>query len=195
MRYKVNKIGIHLVMLLAGWLVALPVSAQSATFQGVVDWFDPVQLTSGVSDMVVKVHGSAGKPFSQGDILVELDPGPFDTAVAAQKALFQAAEKSFEEANREHERFQELFDEGSLALVEMDQADMKLEIARGRFMSAKAAYAGARYRKGLSVHKASFDGVIVARRVSPGQSPASTILSQLIDRTQLHTELARLRPR
>ena len=110
-----------------------------------------------------------GARFARDELLIQLNQAPFDTALATEQASMTAASRSLEEAERHHERQSELFDEGSMALVEMDQVDLGLATARAKFATSNIAMARARYRKNLSSVYAPYRGIILDLSVSPGQ--------------------------
>jgi RND family efflux transporter MFP subunit len=143
--------------------------AGQSSYEGVVGWGQQRTITAGVSGVVEKIGYSLGREFDQGETLIALDQRPFDTQVITQREVFSAASLAFQESEKAHGRNQELFDEGSMALVEMDQADLTLAKARANYEIANASLAGAKYRKALASVKAPFDGVAIELFATTGE--------------------------
>jgi len=87
--------GVVVFVIAAGAVFGLPYYEYRLTHAGTNDAFiagHQVYISSRVKGYVDKVHVSSNQVVKKGDLLVELDPKDFETAVALAKATLQAAE-------------------------------------------------------------------------------------------------------
>src|SRR5262245_20496261 len=70
------------------WLLCAPMTSRVVTTQYVV------QLVSYVKGKVLKVHAQANQPVKKGDLLLEINPEPFQYSVNQAMAQLQAAEEN-----------------------------------------------------------------------------------------------------
>ena len=139
----------------------LATTAWSGAVTGVAGYRNVVELNAAVSGVVERVAGPAGTRFEKGEVIVAFDETPFAIEVEAARAAAELADREFEEAESAFGRERELFDEGSMSLVEFDRARLALLRARTAKTLAAKRLEGARYRLGLSRHVAAFDGAIL----------------------------------
>ena len=145
--------------------------------RGVVRPHDEVPLTPQVAGRIVRVHPGFedGSFFAEGDVLVELDPQDFETAVVAAKAQLARAESVYAQESARAQQaklnWEDLgYDEEPNALVlrlpQLNEAEANVSAAKAQLEQAE------RNRERAKV-RAPFDGRVRQRNVGLGQSVGS----------------------
>jgi multidrug efflux system membrane fusion protein len=151
-------------------VAALVVSpALAADVPAVLDWARRVQLTTPVSGVVAEVPARPGQWVTKGAVLVRLSPRSFQAHVAEREAAVKREQELLSEAGREFERAQELYDRTLLSEHDLQMARIGRVSAEARLQAAEAGLTLARLDLELSQVTAPFDGLVVERRVEPGQ--------------------------
>ena len=137
--------------------------------EGTVEWARRASLGVPVTGVVARVDVATGDRVESGQVLVALDPGRFDAAVAAARARVARLVPDAEEARREFERAEDMYERTLISDHDLELA--RIALAR---VEAEAAHAGAMLRiaeidRGLSVVRAPFAGVVIDRRVEAGE--------------------------
>lgn len=142
---------------------------QAAEIEGVLDWSQRAVLSTPVSGVVQAVKVKEGDEVKAGDVLLQLDRRGFLAHLEQAKAQEQSLSLELEEANKEWERAQELYDRTVLSDHELATAKVNQSVAAAAYASAKAVLVQAELNAQYSEIKAPFDGLIVQRMVEPGQ--------------------------
>ncbi len=153
-----------------------PVFADSVDAK--LEWAQQATLSTPVSGRIQAVHVDIGALVSKGDLLLELDPGPFRVRVEQGRARVAATQAEMDEAKREEQRAKELFDRTVMSTHEQQLVEIALAKARAELASAKAALKQARLDLDYSRIHAPYAGVVVARHVAAGETVIQTQLAQ-----------------
>jgi RND family efflux transporter MFP subunit len=157
-------------------LMLAPVAAlHAAELDARLDWSRRVELAMPVSGVVTGIAAQAGETVKKDQVLLTLDPAPFQAAVRAAEARATAARIERDEAARDAKQAQELYDRTVLSTVELENARNKKTRAEAQFQDAQAALEQARYRLRVSSLRAPFEARILARRAEVGQSLAADL--------------------
>ncbi len=155
------------------WIAALlwccSLSALAAELVGRVYWAQQVALSTAVAGVVEEVRVSPGQRVEQGALLLRLRQDHLQADLAAAEAGVKAATLRWEEAGRELQRANELYERGVLSDTELVAAQLAEAEAAARQKQALAARARARYVLEHSEIRAPFDGVVLRRLAQPGQ--------------------------
>lgn len=135
----------------------------------VLDWARRVELTTPVSGVVGEVRVEPGQWVKKGAVLVRLSPRSFQAHVSNREAAVSRERELRGEAEREFERAQELYDRTLLSDHDLQMARIGLVTAEARLQTAEAALTLARLDLEWSQVTAPFDGIVVERRIEPGQ--------------------------
>lgn len=127
-----------------------------------------LHLVFGVSGIVSEVLIKAGDSVTKGQVLAKLSDSYFVAAVESATANVVLTEQALQEAERELERDQLLYDEGSLSGVELENTKLRRLQKHQNWLSAKATYAQARGVSAMSQIKSPADGTI--KRVGIAES-------------------------
>ncbi len=129
------------------------------------------QLTLGtlVSGIVREVKVQPGQVVEQGDVLLKLDQREFRAQLNRAKALVARANSLFEEAKREEERAEELYDRTLLSDHELQKARIGRLEAESRKYDAGADLVQAKLNLERSAITAPADGRVLEVLAWPGQ--------------------------
>lgn len=154
-------------------LLLLPQMSVAAELTAQIAWSQRVTLSSPVSGTVKEVLVDAGQRLRKGQIMLRLSPERFKAAVADNQAQVNDKKAALDEAEREKQRAEELYEQTVLS-------DRDLQLAKNLFVAAQASYQRAvalmvNAKEDLkdSVIRAPFDGVVIERFVEVGQTIVS----------------------
>lgn len=147
-----------------------PAALAVESAEGRIDWPPAVTLSLPVSGVIAEVAVRPGDRVKKGDLLLKLDPRPFDVAVKRAQGRVAQYAPARAEARREQERAQQLFDRTALSIVELDQAKNAAAEKDGQYQAAAAELAQARLDLEYSQLKAPFDLLVAERLIEPGQA-------------------------
>jgi RND family efflux transporter MFP subunit len=140
--------------------------------QGVVTPREEIDLVAEVSGKVVQVHPSlaAGGFFSANDLLLTVDPRPYDYAIVTAQAKVAEAERTLIAEQAQVEQAESEW----RALGEGQASDLtlhkpQLAEAKAKLQAARADLAKARLDRSLCELRAPFDGRVLNRRAGLGQ--------------------------
>jgi multidrug efflux system membrane fusion protein len=110
---------------------------------GNVRAFSEVSIKPRVSGQVAKVMFNEGQEVNEGDILLQIDPEPFEVALTQAKARLEQARSTSELAQSRLTRGQGLEKSGAVAREEMDQLQNAARVAKTVIEVEAAAVRGA----------------------------------------------------
>jgi len=184
--------------LLVFWLlVPLASPAAAEDFAAVLQWAQSVELSTPVSGVVQTVAVSAGQTVDSDTVLVKLEDTVFKARLDAAKAAFQLHSRLHEEAQKELEREQEMFDATMLSEHELETARINADRANAEYQAAKAAMAQAEYNWRHSEVRAPFDAIVLKVLAVPGKTVASNLRPEplvtvaLRDKMHVYAEVGR----
>ena len=144
-------------------------AALAIELPGIVQYERVVALSLPVSGVVHKVHVEEGQTVSEGDLLLELEAGPFNTGIEKISAELRRLKAERDFAEQEYERNKELYDRLVLSTVALDSSRLKFTRADSLWAAKKAEFKTAQYNLDKSRLHAPFTGVIIERLAEPGQ--------------------------
>ena len=165
----------HARSILLGCVTLLGFPVHAEEFDATLQWSRRVELSTPVSGVVVEVLANAGQQVSKDQVLLRLDSKVREANLEQSKAQLSRHTRLRNEAQRELDRSQELFNATLLSEHEMELARIGFDNAEAEFHKSKAALAQAESDLKYSEVRAPFDGLVVQRFVEVGQ----TVVSQL----------------
>lgn len=129
-------------------------------------------LSSRLAAPVVEVRAVPGKTAREGAVLVLLEAGETESALAGARAALVAARSSLEVARKNNERFENLEARGAAAVVELDRTRQEEAAAAAAVASAQAGVRRAETDRAQAVLTAPFDAVVVEKMVAEGDLAA-----------------------
>lgn len=159
--------------ILVALVLWLPLTAWATEYDAVLGWNRKAKLSTPVSGVVAKVNVQPGDRVKQGDILVQLDNGVIKAEVEKAKADVQYLTRAQQEAQRELERNQELYDRTVLSDHELETAHIAFAQADAKFKTAQAGLAKAEFNLRHSEIQAPFNGVVLQSYAQEGETIVS----------------------
>lgn len=144
---------------------------------GRLTWDKRVELGTLVSGVVREVPVQPGQAVAGGGTLLRLDPRGFQAAVSGARAALARAESALDEARREDQRAQELYDRTLLSDHERQVAQIALVEAESAAAEAKAALLAAQLDLERSHVRSPFAARVLAVNAAPGQAVVSQLQS------------------
>ena len=154
----------------ATFVLLFATAVQASKVDAVLQWAEQTILSSPVSGLVGKVHVEVGAQVQQKDLLLELDGRPFTIHIEQARARAAAAQADLNEAQREKQRAEELFDRTVLSTRDQDLVEIALAKARAELAGAISELKQAELDLEYSQIRAPYPGLIVARYVSAGET-------------------------
>lgn len=127
-----------------------------------------VSIVPQVGGKVIAAHVEEGSDVKKGQLLFEIDPRPFDVALASARASLGQAKAQRDLAAREFARAQEMKAANTISSLEFDQRKSEAEQGDARVAGAEAAVQAADLNVEYTKIKSPISGRAGARLVDPG---------------------------
>lgn len=168
---------------------AIPVSVAAVKLQDVTMWqefsgrleaVDRVDLRSRVAGAIQSVNFREGALVRKGDVLVTIDPAPFEAVVAQAEAQVSAAQARVELTGLELDRGRKLGEHRTVSQSDLDQRLSAYHEATAALRSAKAALQSAQLDLDYTQIRAPISGRIGKLQVTAGNLVAAGASSPLL---------------
>lgn len=173
--------------------MAMPVSVAVLKARDTMKWdefsgrlraVEVVELRSRVSGAVDKIHFREGALVKQGDLLVSIDPAPFQAALTRAESLREAAAARVELTRSELERGKQLVDNRTVSVRDLDQRTNAFREAEANLRASEAAVLAAKLDLGYTEVRAPVEGRVGRIEVTVGNlvaaGPTSPVLTSLV---------------
>jgi len=141
---------------------------------GAISAVTTVQVGSQVSGIIARLHADFNSRVSKGQLLAELDPTPFDQAIAQQRASVDKAKVDAANAKIAFARQDKLLKQGLAAQADYDNAKAAADSAAAQVALAQASLGQAETNLKYSKIVSPIDGVVVNRAYDVGQTVAAS---------------------
>ena len=111
----------------------------------------------------------SGGFFSEGDVLLEIDPLDYEVALEQARAGLARAESDLSNAQKNHKRQQDLVARGAISDSELDNSLNRLTIAEATLREARARLSRAKRDLARTKIAAPYDGRVRSEQVDVGQ--------------------------
>jgi len=172
---------------------AIPVSVATVTTQDVAAWeefsgrleaVERVDVRSRVAGAVQSVHFREGSLVKAGELLITIDPAPFQAEVDRAEAQVVAAQARVSYTKSEMERSTRLWSEHAIAQRELDERSNAAREADANLRAAQAALQSARLNLGYTQVRAPVAGRVGRIEVTQGNlvaaGPGAPVLTTLV---------------
>ncbi len=153
-------------------------------FSGRLEAVDSVEVRSRVAGAIQSVHFKEGAIVKQGDLLVKLDPAPYEAEVARARAQVSAAEAKLAFAKNELERGKRLIDSRTVSQSDYDQRINVQTGAQADLEAAQAVLQTAMLNLDYTDIRAPITGRVGRIEITPGNliaaGPSSPLLTSLV---------------
>lgn len=175
-------------------LLALALTAEAGEENATLHWARKVALGTPVSGVIAEVAAQAGDKVAKGQVLLHLDDRALRAKVRSQEAETVRATEDRDEAKRELDRTQELYDRTLLADHDLQLAKNQLVAAEADLAAVEAELAQAQWALEYSAVRAPFDGWVLKRNAEAGQTVVSQLQAEpLMELAEAGAMLARAR--
>ena len=136
-------------------------SASAAEYPAVLAWKQRVVLSTPVSGVVTSVPAVAGERVKEGQVLVQLDKRPFESALRKAEAQAHKYRLNREEAKRELQRTRELYERTVISVHDLQVGEIAFASADADYASARAELEAAQLHLGYATVQAPFAGLVL----------------------------------
>lgn len=127
-------------------------------------------LRAEIPALVLEVLRENGDPVRKGEALVRLDETAIRDALGSAEAAQRAAALALDQAVRQLERQQKLRVSGMTTAQLLEDAETRRNNAQSDLEAAKSRVVTARQQLARTIVRAPFDGIVIDRRVSAGDT-------------------------
>jgi multidrug efflux system membrane fusion protein len=153
-------------------------------FSGRLEAIDSVEVRSRVAGAVQSIHFKEGAIVKRGDLLVKIDPAPFEAEVARARAEVSAAQSKLAFAKNELERGKRLIDSRTVSQSDYDQRINVQTGAQADLQAAEAVLKTAMLNLDYTDIRAPITGRVGRIEITPGNliaaGPTSPLLTSLV---------------
>jgi multidrug efflux system membrane fusion protein len=153
---------------------------------GSVQAFYTVSLKTRIDGQIMQVNFREGQDVKTGDLLIVIDPRPYEVALAQAKANLQKDEAQLTNAKAQYERNKVLYVQGVIAKQDLDTLEASFGTYEGTIASDKAAIQNAQLNLTYCYIKSPIDGRVGLRQVDPGNYVTAAGGTPMLVITQLH---------
>ena len=136
-------------------------------------------LSTRMMGYITKVHVNVGDKVSKGQLLVSINNTDLQAKRAQVEAGIIEATAAFNNAQKDYNRFQSLFEDNSASQKELDDIKTNFEMAKARLEGAKQIKNEVNAQFAYSNIKAPFAGVVTSKTVREGDmaNPGQPLIS------------------
>ena len=153
---------------------------------GSVQAFYSVLVKTRVDGQLVAVNFREGQEVKKGDLLIQIDPRPFQAAVDQAEATLFKDQSSLNDAKINLDRFKQLFQEGVISRQQLDTQTSLVGQLEGAVRADQAQVETAKLNLAYTHITASIGGRVGLRLVDPGNIVHASDPNGLLLLTQMH---------
>jgi|AACY02.2.fsa_nt_gi RND family efflux transporter, MFP subunit len=155
-----------------GLLLLLLTASAAATatqqLSGRLEWVDRVEMRAVTNGVVDEVLVTVGEHVEPGELLLRMDQREIRATLLETRAQLARGIVALDDARRELDRAQELFDRGLIAMEELKDAELGHSAALAEHEADRAAVAAAEVMLERTELRAPFAGIVVERNAYDG---------------------------
>lgn len=138
------------------------------TASGKIEAANSVTLSTRMMGFVDKVHVTVGQKVTKGQLLVSINNSDLSAKSAQTSAGITEAQAAFNNAEKDYQRFQNLFAENSASQKELDDQRARYEMAKARLEGAKQMKNEVQSQFAYVNLRAPFNGVVTSKNIEAG---------------------------
>lgn len=152
---------------------------------GTVQAFYTVTITARVDGQIEKVAFKEGQDVRKGDLLVQIDPRPYQAALGVAIATRDKDQAQLANAHRDMERYSELAPEDLASKQTVDTQRALIAQLQAQVKGDEASIGNARTQLEYTAIRSPIDGRTGIRQVDPGNNVHATDTNGMVVVTQL----------
>lgn len=133
-----------------------------------------VQLSARVQGTLDSAHFKEGQFVKKGDLLFQIDPRPFQAALAQAEAIYRRDQAQLKNALRDKQRYATLRQQNAISAQQSDTSDTNADVVAATVAADKAAVDMARLNLDYSQIRSPVDGKTGPILVQPGNMISSS---------------------
>jgi membrane fusion protein (multidrug efflux system) len=137
-------------------------------FVGQTQGYQDVEIRARVEGYLQSINFKEGSFVKKGDLLYQIDPKPFETALTQANADLAQAKAKMDKAQLDVNRFKPLVEAKAISRQELDTALATFDAAKAAFDAAQAIVDQAKLNLGYTKITAPIDGLIDITKVKTG---------------------------
>jgi len=153
---------------------------------GSVQAFNTVSLKTRIDGQIMQVNFQEGQDVKVGELLIVVDPRPYQVALQQSQANLQKDEAQLTNAKAQYARNKVLYEQGVIAKQDLDTLEASLGTYEGTIASDQAAIANAKLNLTYCYIKSPINGRIGLRQVDSGNYVTAAGSTPMLVITQLH---------
>jgi RND family efflux transporter MFP subunit len=155
-------------------LCAQVVAAPAAEYPAILDWSQRAVLSTPVSGVIQSVAVNTGERVEAGQLLLQLDQRPFESAQRDARAQLRKHRLLRDEARLEQERTRELYERRVISVHDLQVEEIAFAAADSDYASSAAALDSATLELEYSTLHAPFEGLVLDVEVTAGMTVINT---------------------
>ncbi len=152
---------------------------------GSVTAFNTANIKSRVDGQIMKVNFIEGQFVHEGDLLIEIDPRPYQVQLEQMEAQLFKDQASLRDAKLNYDRYVALIPSGSIAQQQVDTQKATVDQLEGQVRTDQAQIDNAKLQIVYCHITAPFTGRVGLRQVDPGNIIHATDTNPMLILTQL----------
>ena len=153
---------------------------------GNVQAYNTVSLKTRIDGQIMQVNFREGQEVKAGDLLILIDPRPYEVALAQAQATLQKDEAQLANAKAQYERNKVLYEQGVIAKQDLDTLQASFGTYEGTIAADKAAIDNAKLNLTYCRIVSPINGRVGLRQVDPGNYVTAAGNTPMVTITQLH---------
>lgn len=153
---------------------------------GSVEAFYTVSLKTRIDGQIMQVNFREGQEVKEGELLLVIDPRPYEVALAQAKANLEKDQAQLTNAKVQYQRNKVLYEQGVIAKQDLDTLEASFGTYEGTIASDQAAIKNAELNLTYCYIKSPINGRVGLRQVDPGNYVTAASGTALLVITQLH---------
>jgi multidrug efflux system membrane fusion protein len=153
---------------------------------GTVQAFNTVSLKTRIDGQIMQVNFREGQDVKAGELLILIDPRPYQVALAQAEATLQKDQAQLNNAKAQYERNNVLYQQGVIAKQDLDTLQASFGTYEGTIAADKAAIDNAKLNLTYCRIVSPINGRVGLRQVDPGNYVTAAGNTPMLTITQLH---------